>query len=196
MYLIFDVSGTEKPKEYKANFSDIHLWPKLVHVSWILLDKDLKPMEDFDYIVRKEDRAYSKAVMNFAKIDEEDIEKKGKPIEEILLKFNESLDKCQYLIAHNKNINANILAAEYLRNTIEIKHFKKEPICIMQEGTYITKLPTKYGTFKWPSLVELHAALFNSTFTPPNNARADVIAAARCFIKMMKSGHLEDFFEE
>ncbi|HMP29124.1 MAG TPA: hypothetical protein PKD85_05975 [Saprospiraceae bacterium] len=196
MYLIFDVSGTEKPKEYKANFSDIHLWPKLVHVSWILLDKDLKPIEDFDYIVNKEDRAYSSAVMNFAKIDDEDIEKKGKPILEILEKFNESLEKCNYVIAHNININSNILAAEYLRNTVDVKIFKKESICIMHEGTYITKLPTKYGTFKWPSLVELHAALFNSTFTPPNNARADVIASARCFIKMMRAGHLEDLFEE
>lgn len=196
MYLIFDTTGTEKPKELKANFSDIHLWPKLVHVSWILLDKDLKPIEDFDFIVADEDRKLSKLVLNFAKIDEEDIEKKGKPVEEILKKFNESLDKCDYTIAHNMGMNANSLAAEFLRNTFEVKLFKKESICLMQEGTYITKLPTKYGTFKWPSLVELHAALFNSVFTPPGNARADVIAAARCFIKMMRAGHLEDFFEE
>ncbi len=196
MYLVFDVSGVEKPKEFKANFSDIHLWPKVVHVSWIVLDKDLKPLEDFDFIVNREDRKYTSAILNFAKIDDDDIEKKSTPIDVILNKFNESLEKCQYVVAHNMAININMLAAEYLRNTIEVKVFKKEPICIMQEGTYITKIPTKYGTYKWPSLVELHAALFNSTFTPPNNARADVIASARCFIKMMKAGHLEDFFEE
>jgi len=196
MYLVFDVSGVEKPKEFKASFSDIHLWPKVVHVSWILLDKDLKPIEDFDFIVNREDRKYTSAILNFAKIDDDDIEKKSAPIDVILNKFNESLEKCQYVVAHNMAININMLAAEYLRNTIEVKVFKKEPICIMQEGTYITKIPTKYGTYKWPSLVELHAALFNSTFTPPNNARADVIASARCFIKMMKAGHLEDFFEE
>ena len=196
MYLIFDTTGTEKPKDYKANFSDIHLWPKLVHVSWILLDKDLKPIEDFDFIVTGEDRKLTKLILNFAKIDEEDVAKKGRPVEEILQKFNESLDKCQYTVSHNMTMNANVLAAEFLRNTFEVKLFKKEPICIMQEGTYITKLPTKFGTFKWPSLVELHAALFNSVYTPPNNARADVIASARCFIKMMRAGHLEDFFEE
>ena len=51
------------------------------------------------------------------------------------------------------------------------------------------------GGYKWPTLSELHAACFNSAYTPANNARADVIAAARCFIKLMKSGQLEDLFD-
>jgi hypothetical protein len=64
----------------------------------------------------------------------------------------------------------------------------------MQESTWYCKLKGKDGRYKWPTLNELHAILFNQKYTPANNARADVIAASRCFIKLMKMGQLEDLF--
>lgn len=54
----------------------------------------------------------------------------------------------------------------------------------MEEGTYYCKIPNKGGGYKWPTLNELHGFCFQKGYSPGNNARADVIAAARCFIKM------------
>jgi DNA polymerase III epsilon subunit-like protein len=197
MYLIFDVTGIEKANDYKAPFSNTKAWPKLMHISWILLDVNLKPLEDYDYVVALEEgETYSDESLKYGKLDQEDIQKKAKPIEKILSDFNETMEKTEYVVAHNYLGNSNILAAEFLRNTVELKLFKKPSICIMQEGTYYCKIPSRRDGYKWPSLTELHAVCFQTTYTPPNNARADVIAAARCFIKMMKSGALEDFFEE
>lgn len=196
MYLIFDCSGGDKVKDYKVPFSNSHAWPKVVHLSWILLGEDFKPIEDFDCILTGEGRTITEDAQKFAKIDPDDIERKGIDVEKALEAFNKSVAKCTYVFAHNLAANENILAAEFIRNTMDVAMFKKERYCLMQEGTYFCKLPSKMGGYKWPSLPELHAACFHTTYTPANNARADVIAAARCFIKLMKTGKLEDLFED
>ena len=66
----------------------------------------------------------------------------------------------------------------------------------MMEATWYCKLPARGGGYKWPSLQELYTILFKQRYSPSNNARADVIAAARSFIMLMKKGELEDFFDD
>ena len=41
-YLIFDASPIGKPKDYKAPFTDTFNWPRLIHLSWITLNDELK----------------------------------------------------------------------------------------------------------------------------------------------------------
>lgn len=196
MYLIFDCSSIANPMSYKAPFSDLTNWPRMIHLSWILLDNDLKPMEDFDCVVKNSSFAVDETIMTRCKLDAEDIERKGVELENILIKFNESVEKCTYIFSHNLNFNESILAAEYLRNTLDAKFLRKEKYCLMQEGTYYCKIPSRAGGYKWPTLTELHASCFTKTYTPANNARADVIAATRCFIKLMRSNAFEDLFEQ
>ena len=196
MYLIFDCSANGTATNYKMPFSETRYWPRLIHLSWILLNKELKPIGDFDRIVKPEGFQITPEVEKRSAIDMEDIEKKSVDIETILKEFNESANQCEYIFSHNLAFNENVLAAEYIRNTLDITMFKKERFCLMQEGTYYCKLPSKTGGYKWPTLTELHGKCFNTTYTPANNARADVIAAARCFIKLMKTGSLEDLFED
>lgn len=193
-YLIFDCSAKGKVKDWKAPFSDTFAWPRLMHISWIVLDKDLKPVEDYDYIVQQE-KGVSEDVKKLCRIDDEDITKKSKPLEEILNLFSASIEKVEYLFAFNLNYNENIIAAEYIRTSINPKLYKVDKFCLMQESTFYCKIEGKKG-YKWPTLTELHATLFKTRFSPPNNARADVIAATRCFIMLMKIGELEDLFDE
>jgi len=75
-YLIFDCSPIDKPKDYKAPFSDTNAWPRLIHLSWIVLDKDFKPKEDFDCIINPEGFKLIKAIQKRLKIDDDDIVKK------------------------------------------------------------------------------------------------------------------------
>jgi DNA polymerase III subunit epsilon len=196
MYLIFDCSAIAKPTNYKAPFSDTFAWPRLIHLSWILLNEEYKPIEDFDCVVKPDGFSINEDISKIARIDQEEIEKKGAPLEDILEKFNASAEKAQYIFAHNLNYNENVVAAEYIRAVKNISMFKKERYCLMQESTYYCKLPSKSGGYKWPTLNELHATCFNHGYSPSNNARADVIAAARCFIKLKKTGQLEDLFED
>lgn len=195
-YLIFDCSPIDKPKDYKAPFSDTNAWPRLIHLSWIILDKDFKPKEDFDCIIDPEGFKLTKAIQKRVKIDDEDIVKKAVKLEDILTKFSASVEKVEFMVAHNLKMNESVVAAEYIRTGMENPMFRTERICLMQEGTYFCKIPNRRGSYKWPSLTELHAICFQQRYSPANNARADVIATARCFIKLMKTGQLEDLFDE
>jgi hypothetical protein len=195
MYFIYDVSAIGTPGSYKVPFSDTFNWPRMIHISWIILNKELKPIGDFDRIVKPDGFVFTEEIQKKSKIDADDIEKKAIDLEEILLAFNASAKECEYMFSHNLKFNENVLAAEYMRKGLEIAMFKKERFCLMEESTYYCKLASKTGGYKWPTLSELHAICFNSSYTPLNNARADVIAAARCFIKLMRGNHLEDLFE-
>lgn len=196
MYLIFDCSGIDKPKSYKAPFSDTFAWPRMIHLSWIILDKELKPVEDYDHIIKPEGFGFTPAIEKRCRIDQEDIDTKGIDLEQALIGFDESLQKVEFALAHNLNFNENVLAAEFLRKGIKHSLFRTERFCLMQESTFFCKLPSKTGGYKWPTLSELHAIIFQKAYSPPNNARADVIAATRCFKALMMGRQLEDLFDE
>ena len=194
-YLIFDATPIHKPRNPKADFSDTFSWPRLFHLSWIILNEEYKPMEDFDCIVKAEGWVADEKVLTFAHVEQEEVNRKAENIDDVLQQFAESLGKVSFIIAHNMEVQEKIVAAEFLRRSIQHNLFKNERICLMQESTYFCKLPSRSGGYKWPSLRELHAVLFNQAYSPSGNARADVIAASRCFIKLMKMGELEDLFE-
>lgn len=195
-YLIFDVSANDKPKDWKAPFSDTFSWPRMIHISWIILDEELKLVEDYDCIVKPEGFTIDEKVAKTCHLDEEDLTTKSADLEEILDQFDKSVTNVEYIIAHNVNFNQNVLAAEYIRKHRQPQHFKVESICLMHESTYFCKISNKRGGYKWPSLQELYMSLFHQKFSPSGNARADTIAATRSFKKMMLMGQLEDVFDE
>jgi len=196
MYLIFDCSAMATATNYKANFTETDAWPRLIHISWILLGPDYKPMEDFDCIPEPKTFEIDEKSKAKAHIDDADIQRKLAPLDEILDKFSKSAEKAEYIFAHNLNYNENLLGAEYVRSKKSINMFSKKRYCLMEEGTYFCKIPAKGGGYKFPTLPELHATCFGQSYGPANNARADVIAAARCFIKLKKTGKLDDLFED
>lgn len=195
MYLIFDCTPISKPANYQALFSDTQAWPRMIHLSWILLNEELKPAEDFDCIIKPEGFRITPAILKYAQLEEGEVERRGIDLNLVLDQFSESVNKAEYVFAHNLNGNENILAAEFVRQKKSITLFKKKRFCLMEEGTYYCKIPNKGGGYKWPTLNELHTFCFQKGYSPSNNARADVIAAARCFIKLKKTGKLEDLFE-
>lgn len=195
-YLVFDSTPVNKVKNMKALASDTIAWPRLIHLSWIVLDDNLKPIEDHDYIIKPEGFLMSGAIKEFAKIDDEDIEKKTTPLKEVLEKFSKNLDEVGYVFSHNLAMNENVVGAEFVRSKMKNKIAYANSYCLMQESTFFCKIPNKRGGYKWPSLNELHAAIFKKKYSPGNNARADVIAATRSFIALKKYNHLTDIFED
>ncbi len=195
-YLIFDCSAIGKPHSYKAPFSDTFNWPRMIHLSWICLDEAFKPVKDFDCIVKPDGFAIDDTIAKNCRIELQEVEEKGESLEDILKAFDESVKETEFMFAHNLAFNENVIAAEYVRKNMTHKMFQSERFCLMQEATWYCKLPSRSGGYKWPSLNEMHAIMFEKKYAPSGNARADVIAASRCFIKLMKLGQLEDCFDE
>jgi len=196
MYLIFDVSANGKPLSYKASPNDVGNWPRLIHISWIILGEDLKPKEDYNYLIKPDGFTIKEEIAKRHTIELEKAINEGNEMKSVLQHFSKAVDEAKYIFAHNLNYNENIVAAEFKRAEMDHRLFASERLCLMQEGTFYAKIPNKRGGYKWPSLMELHAAIFKQGFGPANNARADVIASSRCFIAMHRAGAFDDLFED
>ena len=193
MYLIFDSSANGRPKSYKAPLDDSFNWPRLLHLSWIILDKDLKPIEDYDCLVKPEGFSASESALKSHHIDQESLAKSTNSLQEVLEQFKVSVNKSEYVFAHNLQYNEGIVGSEYYRKSISNPLIAADKYCLMHEATYFCKLKGKRG-YKWPTLQEMHSIIFKQGYTPSNHARADVIAASRCFIYLKKARALEDIF--
>jgi DNA polymerase III epsilon subunit-like protein len=196
MYLIFDVSANGKPKSFKASPNDLSNWPRMIHISWIVLGENLKPKKDYNCVIKPDGFTISEEIAGRHDVDMERANNEGDDIKQVLQHFADSMKEVKYLFAHNLDYNENILAAEFKRAGIEHGIFAAERLCLMQEGTFYAKIPKRGGGYKWPSLMELHAAIFKQGYSPANNARADVIAASRCFIALHKVGAFDDLYED
>ena len=195
MYLIFDSSANGRPKSYKASLDDAFNWPRLIHLSWIILDKELKPTKDFNCIIRPEGFKPSAEACKSHHLELEDFETKGDDLRQVLEQFSDSVNACEYIFAHNLKYNEGIVGSEFYRKSMVSPLISADKYCLMQEGTYYCKLPGKRG-YKWPTLQEMHSIIFKQGYTPANHARADVIAASRCFIALKRARALEDIFVE
>lgn len=196
MYLIFDTATAGKPKSFKADVSDTFNWPRMVHISWIILGEDLKPAEDHNYLIKPSGFTLTDEIAKKVHVELSEFQEKGNELKEVLQKLKESSDKVDYVFAHNLHLNGAIVGAECYRSSLSNFLAHKESYCLMHEATYYCKLKSKQGGYKWPSLQEMHSVIFKQGYTPSGNARADVIAASRCFIALKKARAFEDIFSE
>jgi len=194
MYLIYDIAAAGKPKSWKADISDTFNWPRMMHISWILLGKDLKPIEDHNYLIKPEGYVLNEDLAKKVHVEFEEFHSNGNELEEVLRKLKECSKKAQYVFSHNLKLNGSILGAECYRSSMNNFLAHTESYCLMHEATYYCKLKSKTGGYKWPSLQEMHTIIFKQGFSPAGNARADVIAASRCFIALKRAGAFEDIF--
>ena len=50
--LIFDTETSGLPTSYKASFSDVRAWPRIVEIAWVMIDSSLRPVTSSQFIVR------------------------------------------------------------------------------------------------------------------------------------------------
>ncbi len=60
--------------------------------------------------------------------------------------------------------------------------------CTMKATANFCRIPRYNGGYKWPSLEELHRKLFGRPHTASHDARADVVACAKCFFELRRLG--------
>jgi len=105
----------------------------------------------------------------------------------VLNKFNELVERSDFIVAHNISFDEKILGAELLRKKIKSNFNRKRKLCTMQSSTDYCRLPGPYG-YKWPTLSELHIKLFGEGFDNAHDASVDINATEKCFWEMRKIG--------
>ena len=194
MFLLFDVSTNGKPKNWKAHFTDTFSWPKLLHISWLLYDKAGNLTEEGDYRINPLSMELDPTALKLAGLTEDTLKADGTSIRIVLEEFCKVVDKSMYIFAFNLQYSENVILAELYRNNMDHKFMQAERFCLMRESTYFCRIAGRDGSFKWPTLTELHAKLFKVGYEGAGNASKDIMAISRCFNKLLNLGQLDDLF--
>lgn len=189
--LIFDVETTGLIKK------DSNDNPLIIQLSYMLVDlQNIKVIKTYDtYINIDENIKIPWNVINVTGITHNRC-KKGIPIENALEQFYQDVKLCHLIIAHNLNFDSKMIEIETLRcinnnlgnvdlfNSISLENRQK--YCTMINNTDLCKIPSKHkeGQYKWPTLSELHAHLFNYVPGGLHDSLVDVKACLRCYIKI------------
>lgn len=195
MYLIFQTAGAGRPLSWKARPDEVFNWPRLVAMSWILLGEDKKPISSKNFIIKPDGYEFKDEHLETISVERKEVEEHGEPVKEVLDQFVKACDQAKFTFSHNMKLNSAILGAEFSRAAKEYPLRIKPAYCIMEEATFFTKIPKKGGGFKWPTLQEAHTKIFKQGYTPPRQARADVIAASRVLLALLSVGGFEDIFD-
>lgn len=189
-FLFFDTETNGLPIDYKASYTDVDNWPRVIQLGWALTDDTgnvLDSRNDLIYpdgwMVPKEpfwtDNGFTQARS----------EKEGIPIEWALNYMHAAKLKADCLVAHNLNFDHRIVWAEFIRNGMEPRSGMAK-ICTMLKATNFCKIPAKRG-YKWPKLEELHQTLFGCDFEGAHDAGSDVMATVKCFFELLRLGVIE-----
>ena len=187
MYLFFDTETNGLPKNWKAPVTNLNNWPRMIQIGWIFCDEEGNRITQDDFIIKPKGFTIPKEVEKIHGISTEKANSEGIELENVLTKFNELVNKSNYLIAHNISFDEKIVGAELLRIALKSSFQQKKKLCTMQSSTNYCKIPGYYG-YKWPKLSELHIKLFGKDFEGAHNAFADIDATEKCFWEMRKIG--------
>ena len=188
MYLIFDTETTGLPKRWDAPITDTDNWPRCIQIAWQLHDDMGNCIDHQDYLVQPEGFNIPYDAEKIHGISTELAQEQGKPLIEVLGRFNESLNKAKFVVGQNVGFDLNIMGAEFIRAEMANKLQDLPVLDTCTEHTAeLCKLPGgRYGKFKLPTLTELHEFLFNVPFEEAHNATADVEATTRCFFELIR----------
>lgn len=190
MYLFFDTETTGLPAKGQYNNPAHPATPKLVELGAILYDKDFEKVAEQNVIIKP---YYPGGIPVGASsvhgITTERAEAEGVELLDALTTFLALCKDAGELIAHNFQYDWLILSRVF----IDAKHGSRVDLpkvgrCTKELTTNICRIPTKWGTFKWPTLQEAHKHFFGVEFDGAHSALADVEACARIFFHMKTKG--------
>lgn len=128
MYIIFDTETTGLPLDFNTpiiNIINLPL-PRLVKLSWVLLDEKLQLIELKDYIIKPEGYEIPFNSTKIHGISTKYAIEKGIKINFVLEEFNLIIKKSNFLIGHNVFFDIKIVCAEFIRIHKKISFFKKK----------------------------------------------------------------------
>lgn len=191
MYVVLDTETTGLPRSWNASLDDLANWPRLVQIAWVQYDaKNRHIGTATSFIVRPDGFRIPSQAQRVHGISTARALAEGTPLRIVLTTLTAAIQGAKVLVAHNLRFDENVIGAEFLRQGLNIPFVGKRRICTMTESTDFCRLSGPRG-YKWPTLGELHAALFGTYCPETHAAVADVTTCAKCFFELKKRGILK-----
>ena len=186
MILIFDTETTGLPRSWNAPLTDAENWPRVVQLAWQLHRPDGAFISRGNRIVRPDGFTIPFNAVKVHGITDERAAQEGHPLEEVVKEFAEALGQTTYVMGHNVGFDVSVVGAELCRLGADPGMLTSLPVLDSKDaGTDFCKLPGgRGGAYKWPTLEELHQALFGESVAAAHDAAYDVRATGRVFFAM------------
>ncbi|MFQ5899357.1 MAG: 3'-5' exonuclease [Candidatus Methylomirabilia bacterium] len=185
MYLFFDTETTGRPRRHDAPASDVDNWPRLVQIAWLLTDASGNELRSEGLIIRPDGFEIPPSATRIHGITTGTARRLGIELRRALTAFANDLSRAEVLVGHNVQFDERVVGAEFFRtgqrkNPLD----SKTRYCTMRSSRDFCRIPGGPRGYKWPTLEQLHVALFGVAFKAAHNAVADVQACARCFFEL------------
>lgn len=187
MYLFLDTETTGLPTRYNAPVSDVHCWPRMVQVAWVLVDPEGHELTAHCHIIRPDGFSIPADAVRVHGITTEIARLHGIDVHRALDELTLDLPSASLLIGHNLDFDYGVVGAEYFRAGRKVNPLEGlQRYCTMKTTTELCRIPGGYGGYKWPTLDELHQTLFGKRLKAGHDALADARACARCYFALLK----------
>jgi len=185
--LIFDTETSGLPTSFRASCSDVHTWPRIVEIAWVILDSSLRPVTSSQFIVCPDGFEISAGASSVHGITTAQARAEGSPLRYVMACLAEDLSEVDLLVAHNIDFDFPVVNCEFLRSNVSSSLGTKQRYCTMKSTTDLCNIPGNYGP-KWPKLEELYRFLFDRTFSEAHRAMHDVQATTECYLELHRRG--------
>jgi len=193
MYLFFDTSANGVPKDWKAPINNPFNWPRMIHLSWLVYNKDRELTSSRNDVIKPKGFTITESAEKKHKISQQMAEESGINIKEALIPFAEALKEAKYIICFNQTFNNGVVGAELYRASISHSLEKGNSYCLMEEATWFCKIEKDGPGYKWPSLQEIHQKIYGAKYDNPGEAQTDVAVTALSFFHLLDLNAIELF---
>lgn len=186
-FLVVDLETSGLPIGRNTSVRDLNKWPRIVEVGWVLYDVNWVPLEKYSTLIRPVDFRIPESVIAIHGITNELAMKEGIAIEEALKKLLNVIDRVCFLVVHNLSFDRKVIESELCRAGLKYDFAHLIQFCTMKESAKFCRLERKFGSgYKYPSLAELHWALFRRSAVVSHRALSDVELTAKCAQKLLR----------
>jgi DNA polymerase III epsilon subunit-like protein len=209
MHLLFlDCETSGLPLNRYAAFTATEMWPRLVQLSWQVVDSESwETIENHDYFV-KSDLPWNSDAERIHRIPENIVTRFGLDPLKVLTDLAASIGVSDKIICHNLAFDKNVILAEAQRlyesgkTTVKPREMWNRPdFCTMLSTKVYCNIKFKDGNgLKFPKLEELYTRLFNKAYdisgADLHNSANDVSCLVTCVKELIGRGELATLLQK